>query len=119
MSVRGFDTEEAKIVVGTAHPATILENARMTTWIGRVAGRAVAAAMSYRTDGAIGIFGVTTVASARRRGYGTAITRAAALADSGLPSVLAPSLEAEGLYMRLGFRSVGRLRMWWRDARSP
>jgi GNAT superfamily N-acetyltransferase len=115
VSVRGFENEDATIIAGAAHPAAILENDRMTSWIGRVAGAAVAAAMSYRTEGAIGVFGVTTVASARGKGYGTAITRAAILAESGLPSVLAPSPEAERLYMRLGFRPVGRLRMWWRS----
>jgi len=114
VSVRGFETEEAWIEVGTAHPPAILGDLRMTNWIGRVAGRPVAAAMSYQTDGAIGVFGVTTVASARKRGYGTAITRAAVLADSGLPSVLAPSPEGENLYKRLGFRPVGRLQQWRR-----
>ena len=29
-------------------------------WTGRVEGKAVAAAMSYRTDSAVGVFGVTT-----------------------------------------------------------
>jgi predicted GNAT family acetyltransferase len=70
--------------------------------------------MSYATEDAIGIFGVTTVASARNRGYGTAITRAAILADSGLPAVLSPSPQAERLYLRLGFRPVGLLQKWWR-----
>jgi hypothetical protein len=114
VSVRGFDSEDARIEVGTGHPATILQDRSMTSWIGRVAGRPVAAAMSYRANGAIGIFGVTTIASARRRGYGTAMTRAAILADSRLPSVLAPSPEAESMYKRLGFRPVGELRKWWR-----
>jgi hypothetical protein len=114
VSVRGFGTEDAMIEVGTGHPAMILEDPRMTSWIGRVAGRPVAAAMSYQSDGAIGVFGVTTIASARKRGYGTAMTRAAILADSGLPSVLAPSPEAETMYKRLGFRPVGELRKWWR-----
>jgi hypothetical protein len=114
VSVRGFETEDARIEVGAVHPAAILDDRRMTDWIGYVAGRPVAAAMSYETDGAVGVFGVTTVASARKRGYGTAMTRAAVLADSGLPSVLAPSPEAENLYKRLGFRRVGELRKWWR-----
>ena len=114
VSVRGFGAEDATIEVGSGHPATILADPRMTSWIGRVGGRPVAAAMSYQTDGAIGVFGVTTIASVRRRGYGTAMTRAAILADSGLPSVLAPSPEGENLYRRLGFRAVGELRKWWR-----
>jgi hypothetical protein len=118
VSVRGFDTEDAEVEVGTVHPAAILADPRMTSWIGRVDGHPVAAAMSYQTDGAIGVFGVTTVASARRRGYGTALTRVAVLADSGLPSVLAPSPEGENLYKRLGFRPVGRLQQWWRGMPS-
>jgi hypothetical protein len=114
VSVRGFEIEDTSITVGAVHPATILDDPRMTSWIGRVAGRAVAAAMSYRAYGAIGVFGVTTVASARKRGYGTAMTRAAVLADSGLPSVLSPSPEGENLYRRLGFRPAGALQTWWR-----
>jgi ribosomal protein S18 acetylase RimI-like enzyme len=115
VSVRGFEIEDASIEVGGAHPASILVDPRMTSWIGRVDGRAVAAAMSYRTDGAIGVFGVTTLPSARKRGYGTAMTRAAMLVDSVLPSVLSPSPEGENLYRRLGFRPVGELQTWWRS----
>jgi Acetyltransferase (GNAT) family len=114
VSLRGFGSEGDDVVAGSAHPATVLADPRMTCWFGRVDGRPVAAAMSFETDGAIGIFGVTTVASARRHGYGTAITRAAILPESGLPAVLAPSPEAESLYQRLGFRTVGELRKWWR-----
>ena len=115
VSVRGFGNEDATIEAGAAHPPTTLDDPRMTSWIGRVADRSVAAAMSYRTDDAVGVFGITTIASARRRGYATALTRAAILADSGLPAVLAPSPEGERLYERLGFRPVGQLRMWWRS----
>ncbi len=114
VSVRGFENEDATIEPGTLHPPTILDDPRMVLWLGRVAGRPVGAAMSYRTDEAVGIFGVTTIASARRRGYGTALTRAAMLVDSGLPSVLAPSPEGEKLYRRLGFEHVGELRIWSR-----
>lgn len=114
VSLRGFGSEDDEVALGSAHPATILGDPRMTCWIGRTEGRPVAAAMSYRSAGAIGIFGVTTVASARHRGYGTAITRAAILPGSGLPAVLSPSPEAESLYRRLGFRAVGELHKWWR-----
>jgi predicted GNAT family acetyltransferase len=71
--------------------------------------------MSYRTDEAVGIFGVTTIPSMRRRGYGTALTRAAMLPESGLPSILAPSPEGEQVYRRLGFAHVGELRIWSRQ----
>src|SRR2546422_403908 len=67
VSVRGFATEDAKVEAGSAHPAKILDDARMTNWIGRVGGRPLAAAMSYETDEAIGVFGVTTTLSSSRR----------------------------------------------------
>jgi ribosomal protein S18 acetylase RimI-like enzyme len=114
VSVRGFENEDATIEPGTFHSPAILDDPRMVLWLGRVDGKSVGAAMSYRTDEAVGIFGVTTIASMRRRGYGTALTRAAMLVDSGLPSVLAPSPEGEGLYRRLGFEHVGELRIWSR-----
>jgi ribosomal protein S18 acetylase RimI-like enzyme len=114
VSVCGFENEGATIDPGTLHPPTILDDPRMVLWLGRVEGKPVGAAMSYRTDEAVGIFGVTTIASMRRRGYGTALTRAAMLVDSGLPSVLAPSPEGERLYRRLGFEHVGELRIWSR-----
>jgi hypothetical protein len=99
--------EDAGTQAGTVPPASILGDPTMTSWIGR--GRPpVAAAMSYRTDGAIGVFGVTTLASVRHRDYGTAMTRAALLAASGLPSVLARSPEEESMYRRLGFACRGR-----------
>jgi acetyltransferase (GNAT) family protein len=114
VSVRGFGDEGDTIEPGTFHPPTILDDPRMILWLGRVEGKPVGAAMSYRTDEAVGIFGVTTIASMRRRGYGSALTRAAMLVGSGLPSILAPSPEGEGVYRRLGFESVGGLRIWSR-----
>jgi hypothetical protein len=115
VSIRGFRKEDATIETGSTHPATILGDTRMINWIGRVGGGPVAAAMSYVGDSAIGIFGVTTVASVRGRGYGSAMTRAAMLVETGLPAVLDPSKEAESMYRRLGFRAVGELRKWGRD----
>jgi ribosomal protein S18 acetylase RimI-like enzyme len=114
VSVRGFENEAATIEPGTLHPPAILDEPRMVLWLGRVEDKPVGAAMSYRTDDAVGIFGVTTIASMRRRGYGTALTRAAMLIDSGLPSILAPSPEGEGVYRGLGFEPVGELRIWSR-----
>jgi GNAT superfamily N-acetyltransferase len=113
VSVRGFESEDASVEPGALHPAAILGDERMTMLIGRAGGRAVAAAMSYRTEAAVGVYGVTTVASARGRGYATCLTRA--LIDPALPTSLSPSQEAERLYRRLGFEQVGELRQWHRD----
>jgi hypothetical protein len=112
VSVQGFENEEATVPAGVLHPHAILEDPKMEMFLARVDGRAVGAAMGYRTKDAIGVFGVTVVASARRRGYGTALTCAAMLPESGLPSILAPSPEGEPLYAKLGFSRVGELSIW-------
>jgi acetyltransferase (GNAT) family protein len=112
VSVRGFGSEDNVVEPGTIHPPSVLADDAMHMFTGRVDGRAVAAAMGYRLDDVVGVFGVTTVASARRRGYGTAVTRAAMLTDTGLPAVLAPSDEAVNMYRRLGFEPVGALSIW-------
>ncbi len=116
VSVRGFGGEDASVGAGTIHPPSILADRRMTMLTGSVDGQAVAAAMSYRTDEGVGIYGVTTVASARGRGYATALTRE--LIDPAHPATLSPSPEAESLYRRLGFEQVGELRQWRRPAVS-
>jgi hypothetical protein len=110
VSVRGFAGEDASVPPGSVHPP--ISDPRMTLWIGRVDGTAVGAAMSYRTDDVVGVFGVTTIASARGRGYGSALTRRSLLLDTGLPAILGPSPEAERMYRRLGFQRVGEARHW-------
>ena len=119
VSVRGFGGEDDAVEPGTYHPPEVLADDAMKMFIGRVGGRAVAAAMGYVTDGAVGVFGVTTIASARRRGYGAALTRAAMLTETGLPAVLAPSEEGEGVYRRLGFERVGGLSIWVTEDPAP
>ena len=114
VSVRGFGNEDATIEPGTWHPPTILDDPRMVLWLARVDGKSVGAAMSYRTENAVGVFGVNTIASARRHGYGGALTRAAVLPETGLPAVLASSAEGRSLYESLGFEEVGQLGIWAR-----
>jgi GNAT superfamily N-acetyltransferase len=112
VSVRGFGGDDAAVDPGEIHPPTILDDPRMTMLTGRVDGTGVAAAMSYRTEAAVGIYGVTTIAAARGRGYASALTRA--LIDPARPASLSPSPEAENLYRRLAFDPVGELRQWHR-----
>jgi len=119
VSVRGFGGEDDSIEPGTYHPPAILKDDAMKMFIGRVDGRAVGAAMGYLADGVVGVFGVTTVASARGRGYGSALTKAAMLSENDLPSVLAPSPQGERLYRRLGFAPVGALSIWVSEGPGP
>jgi ribosomal protein S18 acetylase RimI-like enzyme len=112
VSVRGFGGTDSSVDAGSLHPPSILDDARMTMLTGRVDGKAVAAAMGYGGDDAVGIYGVTTLASARGRGYASALTRA--LIDARRLAVLSPSPEAESLYRRIGFAQVGELTQWHR-----
>jgi hypothetical protein len=116
VSVRGFGNEDATIEPGAMHPAAVLDDPAMALFIGRVDGKPIGASMGYRTDAAVGVFGVTTVASARHHGYGTGLTRAAMQTETGLPSVLAPSKQGESVYRGMGFESVGALTIWSKGA---
>jgi hypothetical protein len=119
VSVRGFGSEDDVIEPGTWHPPTVLEDDAMQMFIGRVDGRAVAASIGYVLHDVVGVFGVATVASARRRGYGAALTRAAMRADKGLPAVLAPSEQGASMYRSLGFEPVGGLTIWAKADPAP
>jgi hypothetical protein len=114
VSVRGFGTEHDVVEPGTFHPPHILADDAMRMFVGRVDGRPVAASMGFILDDAVGVFGVATVAFARRRGYGSALTRAAMLTELGLPAVLAPSELGANMYRGLGYEQVGELTIWAR-----
>lgn len=119
VSVRGFGKEDDVIEPGTFHPPSVLADDSMHMFIGRVDGRPVAASMGYAFDEGVGVFGVATIASVRRRGYGAALTRAAMLPERGLPAVLAPSEMGAGMYRSLGFEPVGELTIWSKAGPAP
>jgi GNAT superfamily N-acetyltransferase len=111
VSVRGFGGEGDSVSPGSIHPPN--PDPRMTYWLGRVDGEAVCAGMSYETERAVGVFGVTTIEPARNRGYATALMRRAVLAERGKPAVLNTDTEAAmRVYERLGFERVGQCPLW-------
>jgi hypothetical protein len=111
VSVRGFGGEGSSVPPGSIHPPN--PDPRMTCWLARVDGEAVCAAISYETDRAVGIFGVTTITPARGHGYATAIMRRAILVETGKPAVLNTDSDvAMRVYKRLGFQRVGECPLW-------
>ena len=94
------------------HAAQSLEDPRLHCYIGWIEGCAVSVSMAYVGDEVVGVYGVATIQEFRRRGYGEAITWAAIGSDPSLPAVLEPTEIAAGLYRRMGFVEVGRLRKW-------
>lgn len=101
----------------TWHAPQVLADPRLRLWRGRLDGRTVATSMSFVEAGVLGVYGVCTLPDARRRGFGTAMTRAALATRGSLPSVLQPSSAAMPLYRRLGYEPFTTFRTWVRPAR--
>jgi hypothetical protein len=80
-------------------------------YVGYAAGDAVAASECWLAGGVAGIFGVATRVSARRRGFGTALTARPlhdARAAGYLTGVLQASDDGKGVYARIGFVPTGQ-----------
>ncbi|MEA2623907.1 MAG: hypothetical protein QOH61_2817 [Chloroflexota bacterium] len=102
----------------TWHAPSVLADPRLALWRGCLDGQTVSTSMSFVHAGVVGIYGVSTLLERRRRGFATALTRAAITADPSLPSVLQPSSMAEPLYRALGFERFTTFRTWVRAAGS-
>ncbi|HEU4600091.1 MAG TPA: GNAT family N-acetyltransferase [Solirubrobacterales bacterium] len=79
--------------------------------VARLDGRDVGAVLAYDHDGDCGIFNLGTLADARRRGIGTALTALAlheARARGCTTATLQSTEIAEGVYSVLGFGDLGR-----------
>lgn len=78
-------------------------------YVGYTDGQPVSSGFSVRTADTIGIYTIATIESARRRGYGAAMTARVA-ADGAAAgcrvAVLQPSEMGKPVYERLGFRTV-------------
>jgi len=78
-------------------------------FLGRLNGRPAATATLVRTESVAGIYSVSTVDDARRRGLGTAVTWAAVARakEWGVDAVVLQSSEMGlGVYNAMGFRTV-------------
>ena len=116
----GFETEEVNREAGPLgmhHPST-LNDPRMRYFVVSVAGRVVTSAIAYVGDDIVGIYGVSTLPEYRRRGYGKAITWAAAMSAPELDVAVSPDEEARGIERELGFRKIAEYRAWGKKSES-
>jgi GNAT superfamily N-acetyltransferase len=86
-------------------------------FLGTVAGRPVATAVGHVAAGVVDVDMVATMADARGRGYGEAVTWAATRVDPGLPAVLIASDPGRPVYERMGYVALSRWTFWHRPAR--
>jgi GNAT superfamily N-acetyltransferase len=100
----GFEMPDA--LVTAAFRPEMLELPQLRAFVGYENGRPVACAASCLTGDVIGIYTVATVAAARGRGYGTAITAAAMGGTPARMAALQASDMGRPVYERMGFRVV-------------
>jgi GNAT superfamily N-acetyltransferase len=105
----GFGSDPA-VAIGTACP-DLLDRPGCVMYVGYADGRPVVSGMGWRTGRTIGVYSISTVESARRRGYGAAMTTRV-MADGAAAGCDAAALQASEMgrpiYERLGFRTVVR-----------
>ena len=81
-------------------------------WVATLDGEPAGVGLSHLGGGVIGLYGIGTLHSARRRGVGSALTLVPMLAarDAGYrAAILHATPEGERLYPRLGFREYCRI----------
>ena len=103
----GFGSDPA-VADGTSC-LKLLGRPECTVYVGYADGEAVVSGLGWRTGRTIGVYSIATVPSARRRGYGAAMT-ARVMADGASAgcdvAVLQASDMGRPIYERLGFRTV-------------
>jgi GNAT superfamily N-acetyltransferase len=105
----GFGSDPA-VADGTACLA-LLDRPECAVYVGYADGEPVVSGLGWRTGRTIGVYSIATIESARRRGYGAAMT--ARVAADGLAAgcdaaALQASEMGRPIYERLGFRTVVR-----------
>jgi hypothetical protein len=103
----GFGMPEA--ILRSFISADLWREPGRAVYVGYVAGEPVTTALGVRTGNTIGVYNIATVGSARRRGYGAAMTLRVAAdgAAAGCDvAILQASEMGRPIYERLGYRTV-------------
>jgi GNAT superfamily N-acetyltransferase len=106
--------EYLQYLQGVGVPAGLLSGADPSafhTLMARLAGEDVATAIAFDHDGDCGVFNMSTLEAARRRGLGTALTRRHvhdAIERGCSTASLQSTAMAERVYAAVGFRDLGR-----------
>ncbi len=110
----GFEMTETAREVGRfgQHALGTLGDGGMHYVVARLNGRVVASTIAYATADMLGIYGISTRPEFRRRGYATALVRAAVSLRPDLPVSVQPSPESACIYTDAGFVPAGQVAAW-------
>ena len=99
------------------HPAGTLQDARMYYLNARREDEVVAGVIIHATEDVLGVYGISTLPRLRRRGYASALMRAATALRPDLPMAVFPDPDTLPIYQVLGFISAGEIGIWRNTAR--
>jgi GNAT superfamily N-acetyltransferase len=108
--------EWASLPPGRAFPAALLGTSGVRFWTGSIDERTVCTASAAVHAGVNLVEYVSTDPACRGRGYGAALTWAAATAEPGLPAILLSSDDGRPVYRRMGFVAISRWTLWSRPS---
>lgn len=104
--------EWASLAAGAVFAPGVLDSGRLRYVVGLVDGAPVATASSVQAAGVNLVEWVSCRAGHRGRGYGRAVTEAAATAAPDQPAVLLASDDGRPVYEQMGFLAVDRWTLW-------
>ncbi|HEX6104202.1 MAG TPA: GNAT family N-acetyltransferase [Gemmatimonadales bacterium] len=94
-----------------AAPILASPEAPLRLYVGYLGGEGVATSELTVSEGAVGLYNISTVEAHRRKGIGSALTLRPlvdARAEGHRLAVLQASEDGQGVYARIGFRATGR-----------
>lgn len=94
------------------HPLASLDDPGMVYLNARLDGQVVSSTIAYITDGMVGIYGLSTLPSFRRRGYARALVQASVALRPDCAASVYPDPPTIPIYTEIGFERGGTIAVW-------
>ena len=105
--MRAIHTKSRRLRIESAAKPPHIARAIVATSLSRTVYR-----ITYATRDVLGIYGISTVPAFRRRGFATALVRAAVTVRPELPVSVQPDPESVPIYTGLEFLPAGHVAAW-------